>query len=180
MCLPVEAVAPALALQACDVEAGRVTIRYSLLADGDTMIAEYARVRSQLGVSPDSGRAGERCTDQSNWPNEGEYTASNVPTGRLLCTLVGGSARFEWIDHRSNVLTSATDTSGDGWRLFRLWRDGRLPPASSATPAPAAPTPTLDAGPTDAPATPFEQTPPPEPGPTDAGQPGATDEPAGG
>jgi serine/threonine-protein kinase len=179
MCRPVEAVAPALAVQACDVESGRVTIRYSLMADAETMVAEYAAVRSQLGVPPDSGRAGERCIDQSNWPNEGQYTASNVPTGRLLCTLVGGWARFEWTDHRSNVLTSVTDTSGDGRRLFRLWRDGRLPPAS-ATPAPTAPTPTPDAGPTDPPQAPSEQTPPPEAGPTDAGQPGATDEPAGG
>jgi hypothetical protein len=143
LCSPGAAVAPVLAVQECVAESGAIRVRYALFESIDAMNEAYSRVRRELDVPADSGRAGERCQDAAAFPDEGSYTASGEPAGRLLCVLVGSEARFEWSDRRVAVLTSATDTSGDERRLYRLWRDGRLPRPPARTPGPpASPDPT--------------------------------------
>jgi hypothetical protein len=183
-CREASASQPVLAVEECSIENGRIRLVYSLFADTASMNAAYELVRSQLGVTVNSGPPGSRCTDVATWPNEGPYTVRDAPTGRLLCTFVAGQTRFEWTDRRVDVLTSATDTSGDGRRLFRLWRDGRLPPLATTTPEPSAtPSQAPPTGPP-APATepPADGTDPPpaDPLPTDPSavgtpDPGATD-----
>jgi serine/threonine-protein kinase len=160
-CSPGAAVAPVLAVQECNLEEGRVRVVYSLFADTESMDAAYVGARSQLGVPPDSGQPGNRCLEGATWPNEGPYTYRNAPTGRLLCTFVAGQTRFEWTDSRVDVMTSATDGSGSDRRLFRLWRDGRLPPLASPTPEPPpTPTPEPPATPTEVPTDTSTDTPP--------------------
>jgi len=127
-------VAPVVAAQECIIEDGGVRVVYSLFADTDSMNGVYTGIRTDLGVPLDSGQAGSRCTEAGTWPNEGPYTVRGALTGRLLCIFVAGQTRFEWTDIGVNVLTSASDGSGSDRRLFRLWRDGRVPPL--VTPAP--------------------------------------------
>jgi serine/threonine protein kinase len=168
-CVAETAVAPALAARRCTLEDGNLVVLYWLYPDAEAMNRAYVQSRSSLGLPAGARGVGGRCADQATWPSEGPFTVSGDPTGRLLCTIgTDSSARMDWTDERADVLTSAVDRRGDGRRLYRFWKDGRLPAATVArSPAapqgtgPPPPAPATQAPATQAPATQAPATEPP-------------------
>jgi serine/threonine protein kinase len=154
-CVAEAPAAPALAARRCTLEDGGLVVLYWLYPDAEAMNRAYVQSRSSLGLPAGALGVGGRCADQATWPSEGPFTVSGDPTGRLLCTMgTDSSARMDWTDERADVLTSAVDRRGDGRRLYRFWRDGRLPAATVGR-SPTAPTQATDppAAATPAPAT---------------------------
>ncbi len=118
-CFASPGTAPILAIASCTADSGEIVLTYFQYDGQQSMSTAYEGFRLISQIEPDTGS----CNDPASWPAENDYTVSQQPAGRWLCTEALGSTTIYWTDSRLNILSAATHTTSDHARLVDFWVD---------------------------------------------------------